>query len=113
LKSSIAFTILHCAGTDQKRFRNNSILNFDRQPQSTALTKGESQITVELSGKRSPRNSTPKYYNLDRSNAGLYIDRLTIILFIVANPLSKLGQKTDSLCSPNLELLSCALACVA
>jgi hypothetical protein len=43
----------------------------------------------------------------------LYIDRFTIILFIVGDPLSELGQKTDSLCLPNLELLMFALACVA
>jgi hypothetical protein len=68
------------------------------------------RITAELSGKRSLRNSTPKFYNLARSNDGLYIDRFTIILFIVANPLSELGQKTDSLCLLKLELLICAVA---
>jgi hypothetical protein len=68
------------------------------------------QLTVALSGKRSLRNSTPKYYNLVRSKDVLYIDRFTIILFIVDDPLSELGQKTDSLCLPNLELLSCAIA---
>jgi hypothetical protein len=63
-----------------------------------------------LSGKRSLRNSTPKSYNLVRSLDVLYIDRFTIILFIVADPLSELEQKTDSLCLPNLELLICAIA---
>jgi hypothetical protein len=36
-----------------------------------------------------------------------------LFILAIADPLSELEQKTDSLCLPNLELLSCALACVA
>jgi hypothetical protein len=62
-----------------------------------------------LSGKRSPPT---QHQNLTivRSKDVLYIDRFTIILFIVANPLSELGQKTDSLCLLKLELLVVAIA---
>jgi hypothetical protein len=69
-------------------------------------------LTAQLSGKRSPCNSTPKSYNLVRSN-DLCGDRFTIMLFIVTNPLSELKQKAGPLCLPNLELLVYALACVA
>jgi hypothetical protein len=66
--------------------------------------------TAKLSGKRSPRNSTPKFYNLVRSNDGLYIDRFTIIFFAIADPLPELEQKTDSSCLLKLELLMVAIA---
>ncbi len=39
--------------------------------------------------------------------------QIRTIWVAIANPLSELEQKTDSLCLPNLELLMFVLACVA
>jgi hypothetical protein len=39
--------------------------------------------------------------------------QLFVLSLAIADPFSALNQKTDSLCLPNLELLSLALACVA
>jgi hypothetical protein len=67
-------------------------------------------LTAKLSGKRSPHNSTPKHYNIVRSNDGLYTDRFTIIFLCDhPDPLSQLNQKTDSSCLPNFKLLSFAI----
>jgi hypothetical protein len=63
-----------------------------------------------LSGKRSPRNSTPKYYNLVRSKDVLYIDRFTKLSSTSTHTLSELANNADPLCLPKLELLVCAIA---
>jgi hypothetical protein len=39
--------------------------------------------------------------------------QLFVLSLAIADPFSALNQKTDSLCLPILDLLSCALACVA
>jgi hypothetical protein len=80
------------------------------RPVGRACEPASDRPTVELSGNRSPHNSTPKYLNIVRSNAVLYIDRLTIFIFEIPDPLSELEQKTDSPCLPNLEQLILAIA---
>jgi hypothetical protein len=91
--------------------KRNLILNVKKLPLNHRHNQKRSRLTVKLSGKRSPYNSTPKYYHLVRSNDVLYTDRFTIIfLGDRPNPLSELNQKTDLPCLPNLKLLSFAIS---